>query len=43
MKKLALNRGDNPYIVADRFLADEDLPPEYKGQVCAWFLHGGHR
>jgi hypothetical protein len=29
-KKLALNRGENPYAVADRFLADEDLPASYR-------------
>jgi len=29
-KKLALNRGDNPYDVADRFLAQEDLPASYR-------------
>lgn len=25
---LALNRGDNPYIIADRFLEAHDLPPD---------------
>ena len=29
-RKLALNRGDNPYDVADRFLEDHGLPQSYK-------------
>ena len=28
--KLALNRGDNPYLVADRFLEEHGLPDGYK-------------
>ena len=33
-KKLACNRGENPYIVADRFLQQEELPVGYREQVC---------
>ena len=29
-RKLAFNRGDNPYLVADRFLLDEELPSGYR-------------
>ena len=32
-KKLACNRGENPYIVADRFLQQEELPMGYREQV----------
>eukprot|EP00879_Flechtneria_rotunda_P023083 GHRR01024402.1.p1 GENE.GHRR01024402.1~~GHRR01024402.1.p1 ORF type:complete len:154 (+),score=56.22 GHRR01024402.1:48-464(+) len=32
--KLALDAGENPYIVADRFLDQHDLPAEFKEQVC---------
>lgn len=28
--KLALNRGDNPYDVADKFLVRHDLPATYR-------------
>lgn len=28
--KLALNRGDNPYLVVDRFLEEHSLPDTYK-------------
>lgn len=35
-RKLALNRGDNPYLVADRWLEEQGLPATYK---CAC---GGH-
>lgn len=31
--KLALDAGENPYIVADRFLEQHDLPQEFKEQV----------
>jgi hypothetical protein len=31
--KLALDAGENPYIVADRFLEQHDLPGEFKEQV----------
>jgi phospholipase A-2-activating protein len=31
--KLAMDAGENPYLVADRFLADNDLPGEFKEQV----------
>jgi hypothetical protein len=35
--KLALDLGENPYIVADRFLEQNDLPAEFKEQVRgAW-------
>jgi hypothetical protein len=34
--KLALDNGENPYIVADRFLEQHDLPQEFKEQVGAW-------
>jgi hypothetical protein len=33
--KLALDVGENPYIVADRFLEQHDLPAEFKEQVRA--------
>ncbi len=33
--KLALNRGDNPYIVADGFIEEHGLPPYFKEQVRA--------
>ena len=29
-RKLALNRGDNPYLVADRWLEEQGLPTSYK-------------
>lgn len=29
-RKLALNRGDNPYDVADAFLINENLPITYR-------------
>lgn len=29
-RKLVLNRGDNPYDVADRFLITENLPVTYR-------------
>lgn len=32
-KKLALNAGDNPYIVADRFIEQEGLPAYFKEQI----------
>lgn len=31
--KLAMDAGENPYIVADRFLEQHDLPQEFKEQV----------
>ncbi len=35
--KLALNRGDNPYLVADRFLEEHGLPATYKWVArCCW-------
>ncbi|KAL4433027.1 hypothetical protein ABPG77_006454 [Micractinium sp. CCAP 211/92] len=36
--KLALNRGDNPYLVADRFLEEHGLPATYKDQIVQWIL-----
>jgi hypothetical protein len=33
--KLALDARENPYIVADRFLEQHDLPAEFKEQVRA--------
>lgn len=35
MRRLACDRGENPYIVADRFLAQEDLPSsaDFKEQI----------
>ena len=32
-RKLACNRGENPYLVADRFLEQEGLPLSYRDQV----------
>mgnify|MGYP001809785632 CR=1 FL=1 len=35
-RKLALNRGDNPYDVADRFLEENNLPQSYRcGGACS--------
>lgn len=31
--KLAMDAHENPYIVADRFLAEYELPAEFKEQV----------
>mmetsp|Transcript_12029 Transcript_12029/g.33825 ORF Transcript_12029/g.33825 Transcript_12029/m.33825 type:complete len:812 (-) Transcript_12029:119-2554(-) len=36
--KLALNRNENPYVVADRFLEQHQLPATYKEQVVAFIL-----
>lgn len=33
--KLAMDAHENPYIVADRFLLEYDLPAEFKEQVGA--------
>lgn len=33
--KLAMDEGENPYIVADRFLGQHDLPAEFKEQVIS--------
>ncbi|KAF8055486.1 Plaa [Scenedesmus sp. PABB004] len=43
--KLALDAGENPYLAADRFLAQHDLPPEFKEQVVKFILDntGGGR
>jgi hypothetical protein len=35
-RKLALNRGDNPYLVADAFLEAEGLPAAFREQVVAF-------
>ena len=40
-KKLACNRGENPYIVADRFLQQEELPTGYREQVWGKVWKGG--
>lgn len=37
-RKLALNRGDNPYTVADQFLIDNDLPAGYRDQIVQFIL-----
>ena len=29
-RKLPMNRGDNPYIVAERWLEEQGLPDTYK-------------
>lgn len=31
--KLPYNINDNPYMVAEKFLADNDLPPTYTEEV----------
>ncbi|AGO11520.1 AaceriAER448Wp [[Ashbya] aceris (nom. inval.)] len=36
--KLALNANDNPYDVADKFIAQNDLPVSYKNQVVEFIL-----
>eukprot|EP00775_Hariotina_reticulata_P003509 gene3509-3779_t len=36
--KLALDAGENPYIVADRFLEQHDLPGEFKEQVVKFII-----
>jgi phospholipase A-2-activating protein len=33
MLKLACNRDENPYVVADRFIEEHGLPMEFKSQV----------
>lgn len=38
--KLALNRGDNPYLVADRFLEEHGLPATYKWVAPACCCRG---
>mmetsp|Transcript_2177 Transcript_2177/g.5525 ORF Transcript_2177/g.5525 Transcript_2177/m.5525 type:complete len:870 (-) Transcript_2177:299-2908(-) len=37
-RKLALNRGDNPYIVAGQFCEDEDLPLHFKDQIVQFII-----
>ena len=34
MKKLCMNKNENPIEVAERFLLAEDLPINYRDQVC---------
>ncbi|CAG9460711.1 unnamed protein product [Pedinophyceae sp. YPF-701] len=36
--KLCMNRGDNPYDVADRFLGEYNLPDTYRQQVVGFIL-----
>lgn len=36
--KLALDNGENPYLVADRFLEQHDLPQEFKEQIVQFIL-----
>ena len=36
--KLAMNYGENPYAVADRFLATNGLPTEFKEQIVQFIL-----
>lgn len=36
--KLPFNLTDNPYVVADKFLADYELPSSYKSQVIEFIL-----
>lgn len=36
--KLALNRGDNPYIVADAFLERHNLPQTYREQIVQFIV-----
>ncbi|KAF5839606.1 PLAA family ubiquitin binding-domain-containing protein [Dunaliella salina] len=36
--KLALNRDDNPYLVADAFMAENDLPTTYKDQIVQFIM-----
>ena len=35
-RKLPANRGEDPYVVADRFLAEEGLPISYRHAPVAW-------
>lgn len=37
-RKLAANRGEDPYVVADRFLTEEGLPISYR-RVTWIYLH----
>ncbi|KAI8476175.1 MAG: WD40-repeat-containing domain protein [Monoraphidium minutum] len=36
--KLAMDAHENPYIVADRFLAENELPAEFREQIVAFVL-----
>eukprot|EP00249_Psilotum_nudum_P003972 c17494_g1_i1 orf=165-2480(+) len=38
IRKLPYNRGDNPYLVADRWLLSEDLPLSYREQIVDFIL-----
>lgn len=33
-RKLPANRGEDPYVVADRFLMEEGLPISYRHDLC---------
>lgn len=33
MRQLATDRGENPYIAADRFIAEEGLPAYFREQI----------
>ncbi|GIL93050.1 hypothetical protein Vretifemale_20531 [Volvox reticuliferus] len=37
-KKLALNRGENPYLVAQRFISENELPPYFTEQIVQFIL-----
>lgn len=37
-RKLAVNRGENPYVAARRFLEDEELPPYFTEQIVQFIL-----
>ncbi|GIL66282.1 hypothetical protein Vafri_19894 [Volvox africanus] len=37
-KKLAMNRGDNPYLVAQSFITDNELPPYFVEQIVQFIL-----
>ncbi|GLC42085.1 hypothetical protein PLESTB_001066500 [Pleodorina starrii] len=37
-KKLALDREDNPYLVAQRFIAENELPPYFTEQIVQFIL-----
>lgn len=37
LRKLALNEDENPYLVAQRFIEQEELPPYFQEQVGGWY------
>ncbi|KAJ9515815.1 hypothetical protein QJQ45_008655, partial [Haematococcus lacustris] len=41
--KLACNRDENPYSVADRFIAQHDLPPHFKDQIVQFIITSTER